>query len=266
MTTSTTHIVQFKDRNVTKKDFASLPLNTVRVSGLFYTVQGEGPLAGVPAVFVRLAGCNRGNKLDCPWCDTNFLMDEGKTLTITQVVNKVEKARVALSKDEPTVVITGGEPLLQPGLEPLVAELHAQGYIVQIETNGDLLRLESVPRAIVVVSPKVSMRTKEYKMLPVGALGRADYLKFLVEDKPDSPYRDIPGYAYEFADRLGSQKVFISPISEYQRDIRPKEVASMWSDLFDKEVASRNHAYAARFVMQQGLRMSIQSHLFMSLE
>jgi organic radical activating enzyme len=257
--------VQFVDRNISRKDFPSI--SGLRVTSIFFTLQGEGPEAFKPAVFVRLSGCNRGNKVDCPWCDTNFLFDQGKQMSIKQIVAKVEEHGNKYSKDKPIVVITGGEPLLQAEqLELLVAELHELGYVVQIETNGDLLRHDSLPRAIIVCSPKVSMRTKQYKKLPIGALARADYLKFLVEDKPDSPYRDVPAYAMDFADVKGSYHVLLSPVSEYRRDIRPKEIASMWSDLFDMEVAKRNHRYVAKLTMEHGFRASMQAHLFLELE
>lgn len=257
--------VQFIDRNVSKKDFATLGLDLL-ITSIFYTIQGEGPFAGYPSVFVRFSGCNRGNKIDCPFCDTNFLMENGKQMSVKQIINQVQKYRNKLSKDNPLVVITGGEPMLQPNIELLVAQLIEEGYQVQIETNGDLLRVESVPRAVVVCSPKVSMRTKQYKKLPVGALARVDYLKFVVEDKDGSPYSDVPDYAYEFADVKGSYKVFVSPISEYTRDIRPKEIASMWSDLFNMETAKRNHSYVAALVLEKGFRASMQTHLYLTVE
>lgn len=258
--------IQFVDRNITKKDFEDFG-DHLLISSMFYTLQGEGPFAGYPAVFIRFAGCNRGNKIDCPWCDTNFLFDKGRRMLVSNIVARVCDYRNEHSKDNPIVVITGGEPLLQSkGLEKLVAQLVEENFQVQIETNGDLLRLESVPRATVVCSPKVSMRTKKYKQLPVGALARADYLKFLVEDVPGSPYSDVPEYASQFADVKGSYHVLISPISEYQRDIGPKEVASAWTDLFNKKIMERNHKYAAKLVMEKGFRGSMQTHLFWSLE
>jgi organic radical activating enzyme len=260
------HVVQFVDRNVSRKDYETLGTDKVLVSKVFFVIQGEGPLSGYPAVFIRLAGCNRGSKKDCPWCDANFLYDSGKVMTTSSLISKVNMSVNEYSKDKPIVVITGGEPLLQPGLEKLVADLHEEGFIVQIETNGDLLRADSVPRAIVVCSPKVSMKSKQYKKLPAGALARADYLKFVVEDVPGSPYNNLPEYASTFADVKGSYKVFISPISVYARDIKNNEIASMWSDLYNKEIAERNHKYAAKFVMDKGFRLSLQTHLLAGVE
>jgi organic radical activating enzyme len=258
--------VQFKDKNLAAKQFAYLGVDTLLVTSVFYTVQGEGPFSGVPAVFVRLSGCNRGAKIDCPWCDTNFLVKEGKPMTHDEIIDKIESYKNPNSLDKPLVVFTGGEPLLQePALNPLTEKLVRGGYKVQLETNGDLLRLSSVPRATVVMSPKVSPRARKYSTPHKEALERADYLKFLVEAK-ESLYHDLPEYVFEFADRKGSYNVYISPISEYQRDIQPGEVASMWTGLYRHDIAQANHKHAAELTLKYGFRLSIQAHLFASME
>ncbi len=107
------------------------------VNSIFYTIQGEGPFAGCPAVFIRLAGCN----LQCPMCDTEYT--SRKTMAIDTIVDKVVECAApgwALA-EAPLVVITGGEPFRQP-LLPLVRELLRMGVAVQVETNGTLHRPE----------------------------------------------------------------------------------------------------------------------------
>lgn len=111
----------------------------LEVSEIFHTLQGEGPFAGEPAVFVRLAGCN----LQCTFCDTDFEEVKARA-TATEVVRQVQ--RVAL-REGPCglVVITGGEPMRQ-NIAPLVEQIMAAEYRVQIETAGTLWRrdLESL--------------------------------------------------------------------------------------------------------------------------
>ena len=117
----------------------------LEVNSVFYTVQAEGPLAGTPAVFVRLAGCN----LQCPACDTEYTRRQ--ELSVESICGI---ARHMGGKSLRLVVITGGEPFRQDiGL--LVSELRSRDLMVQIETNGVLWR-EISPDAIIVCSPKTS--------------------------------------------------------------------------------------------------------------
>lgn len=104
------------------------------VHSIFYTMQGEGPFSGVPAVFVRLAGCN----LQCPQCDTDYTSGRRKMEPI-QILREVEQLLPSKPRAGscPLVVITGGEPFRQK-LESLVSHLLWQGYAIQIETNGVL--------------------------------------------------------------------------------------------------------------------------------
>lgn len=113
--------------------------DSLDVHSIFYTVQGEGPFTGTPCVFIRLAGCN----LQCPACDTDYTKNR-RVLSIPQIVNKViescsKRKDTALPYPAPRslVVITGGEPFRQ-NIAPLLKELVAQDFYVQIETNGTL--------------------------------------------------------------------------------------------------------------------------------
>ncbi len=98
------------------------------VHSIFYTIQGEGPFCGTPAIFVRLAGCN----LQCPSCDT--LYTEGRT---AMTVSQVHEAMLAVGPSRGLVVITGGEPFRQK-IGRLINYLTDCGYYVQVETNGTL--------------------------------------------------------------------------------------------------------------------------------
>lgn len=113
---------------------------------IFPTIQGEGPFAGAPAVFIRLAGCN----LRCPHCDTQYT--EGRrTVSVAEIINEV------LIHHIPLVVITGGEPFRQ-NLTPLIRELRVILRRVQIETNGKMAPADTALLCLttVVVSPKTA--------------------------------------------------------------------------------------------------------------
>lgn len=109
------------------------------VNEIFFSLQGEGFWTGVPAVFVRFSGCN----LKCPFCDTDFSVHRG--MTVRQIMDEVEKYPAK------TVILTGGEPSLQP-LPALIAELKKSGKRIHIETNGTNPLPESIDW--VTLSPK----------------------------------------------------------------------------------------------------------------
>ena len=98
------------------------------------TVQGEGPSAGHPAAFIRLSGCN----LACTWCDTPYTWDTDRFNLREESYRRPvdDLAAWALGRPEELIVVTGGEPLLQPAVVPLVERLRRGGKRVEIETNG----------------------------------------------------------------------------------------------------------------------------------
>lgn len=160
---------------------------TLDVHSIFYTIQGEGPFAGRPAVFIRLAGCN----LQCPGCDTEYTKHR-ENLDIATITSKACKFTSNTIILRPLVVITGGEPFRQ-NIGRLVRMLIEHGFHVQIETNGTLPRPATFPTCTIVVSPKTDhvhktllpfIHSYKYVMrvgsvceldgLPVLALGNGD--------------------------------------------------------------------------------------------
>lgn len=124
---------------------------TLDVHSLFYTIQGEGPHCGKPAIFVRLYGCN----LQCPGCDTDYT--SAKTaMSVAVLMNALKEMKEVEQPDapKPLIVITGGEPFRQ-NIAPLCIALCKAGFKVQVETNGTLPVSQGTPAEVdIVVSPK----------------------------------------------------------------------------------------------------------------
>jgi len=121
----------------------------VKIAEIFFSIQGEGILVGVPSVFVRTSGCN----LRCTWCDTPYTSwhPEGENLTIEQILDQI--ARFPASH----VVVTGGEPMIAPEIEMLTAALHQRGLHITIETAGTVYK--PVTCDLMSISPKLANST-----------------------------------------------------------------------------------------------------------
>ncbi|HEX3744336.1 MAG TPA: 7-carboxy-7-deazaguanine synthase QueE [Bryobacteraceae bacterium] len=121
----------------------------MKIAELFYSLQGEGALVGVPSVFIRTSGCN----LRCSWCDTPYTswQPEGADLSLEQILDEV-KAHPARH-----VVVTGGEPMILPEAIPLTERLRALGLHITIETAGTVFR--PVACDLMSISPKLANST-----------------------------------------------------------------------------------------------------------
>src|ERR671922_1184057 len=108
------------------------------VNEIFYSIQGESTHAGRPCVFVRLTACD----LRCSWCDTPYAFHEGRKMSVDEVVADVDARGCS------TVEITGGEPLLQPDVYPLMQSLLDHGHLVLLETGGHR-SIADVPAAVI---------------------------------------------------------------------------------------------------------------------
>ena len=121
----------------------------MKVSELFYSIQGEGKLVGVPSVFVRASGCN----LRCTWCDTPYASwdPEGEDLAVDEIVRRV------LAYDARHVVVTGGEPMIMPDIVPLCEALKSHGRHITIETAATVYK--PLPLDLASLSPKLANST-----------------------------------------------------------------------------------------------------------
>lgn len=174
----------------------------VRVNEIFHSLQGESTWAGCPCVFVRLTGCN----LRCTWCDTEYAFYEGQQMEIAEVAAKVESFGCGL------VEITGGEPLLQQGVRPLINTLLARGHTVLIETSGerDISGLD--PRAIRIVDVKCpgSGESERNRWSNLEHLAQRDELKFVVSDRRDYEWARAAIRTHRLSERVNA--VLLSPV------------------------------------------------------
>ena len=196
----------------------------MRVSEIFYSLQGEGFLAGVPSVFVRSSGC----KLRCKWCDTKYAWSQeaGQYYSIDKIVQTVQQWPCRF------VVITGGEPMLNSDLPQLVQKLKALDKHVTIETAG-IVFFPHMPCDLMSVSPKLSnsapnephlAEIHEDSRLDTAILGELidhyDYqLKFVVDSRDDLPEIN------ETIEQIGSvdpQKVMLMPRAETRAELLAK--------------------------------------------
>lgn len=157
---------------------------SLSVNEIFYSIQGESTYAGRPCVFVRLAGCD----LRCTWCDTAYAFNEGRKMSIEDVLQEVERY------GSPLVEVTGGEPLLQEDVYPLMERLLESGRTVLLETGGQI-DVSRVPGAVVkVLDVKCpgSGESAKVEWSNIDRLGSRDQVKFVIQDRRDYEFaRDI---------------------------------------------------------------------------
>jgi len=183
----------------------------LKIAELFYSIQGEGSLVGVPSVFIRTSGCN----LRCGWCDTPYTSwtPEGTDLTLDQILDEV-KAHPARH-----VVVTGGEPMIAPEIIPLTERLHRLGLHITIETAGTVF--QPVACHLMSISPKLSNSTPSdprwaaqhdrLRIQPATLaqlMARYEYqLKFVIEKADDlEEVRSLVG-----ALKAGRERVILMP-------------------------------------------------------
>ncbi len=149
----------------------------LRVNEIFHSIQGESTRAGEPCVFVRLTGCN----LRCVWCDTAYAFHEGREMSVEEVLDRVADYRCRV------VEVTGGEPLLQPDVLPLLRALVGRDHEVLLETGGSL-PIDEVPpgvRRIVDVKCPGSRESSRNRWENLERLRQGDELKFVLADRAD---------------------------------------------------------------------------------
>jgi organic radical activating enzyme len=211
------------------------------VQEVFYTLQGEGPFVGQPALFVRMAGCN----LKCFWCDTEFESSTWRP-SLEELLARVEALRPPVCD---LVVVTGGEPLRQ-NILPFVERLLAQGLRVQLETSGSLwLELPEHPRLSIHCSPKTPR-------LHPSILSRITAFKYVVAAGEVAPEDGLPVQSTQKPDTAA-------------RLARPPPGARVYVMPRDDQDPERNRANVkecVRVAMTFGYTLTLQTHKLLGID
>lgn len=184
----------------------------LRVTEVFFSIQGESSRMGLPCVMVRLTGCN----LRCTWCDTEYSFTGGETVGVDEVVARVEAFGCK------RVEITGGEPLLQKGAPVLARRLLGLGYEVLCETSGerDIDLMPSGVRRIMDLKPPGSGETHRMRWENIAQLRPGDEVKFVITDRADFEWMlDV----IRRHDLLSKAHVLVSPA---YTQVSPAELAA----------------------------------------
>ena len=149
----------------------------LRISEIFHSIQGESTHAGRPCAFVRLTGC----QMRCVWCDTAYAFHGGEWLSLDDIVERVRETGCRL------VEITGGEPLLQPAVHPLMSRLCDEGFEVLLETGGglDIAGVDPRVRRIVDVKCPGSGEAANNRWENLALLREGDEVKFVLAGEAD---------------------------------------------------------------------------------
>ncbi len=180
----------------------TLATDTVRVTEIFYSLQGEARTVGCPTVFVRLTGC----PLRCSWCDTAYAFTGGRNWTVDEVLAEVA------SHAPRYVTVTGGEPLAQPACVPLLAALCDAGYEVSLETSGALPVDAVDPRVSRVMDLKApgSGEAARNRYENLALLNGRDQVKFVIADRGDYEWSRDRLREHELDGRVG--EILFSPV------------------------------------------------------
>lgn len=213
--------------------------NKIILKSIFRTIQGEGPLVGTPAIFVRLGGCN----LHCPKCDTDYT----SSLQVVEAKHVVEAAVLLAAGRIRLMVITGGEPFKQP-IEELVERAQGASFTVQIETNGTLYRNIFSPNVVIVCSPKLPK--VHPKLVPY-----VNAYKYVIEHGHVSTVDGLPLRSFGGVEE-----------PPYRPEPRSAEVYLQPCDDRDPEANRANLTAAIQSCYRHGYKLCLQTHKIIGVE
>lgn len=193
-------------------------MSSLRISEIFFSLQGESNTVGLPTVFIRLTGC----PLRCVYCDTEYAFTGGRKITIDEILAQVD------TYGTPYVTVTGGEPMAQPGCLDLMTRLLDKGYSVSLETSGALDISKVDPRVIKVMDLKTPSSGEMGRNLyqNIGFLDHKDQIKFVIGSEEDYAWSKAALKEYGLPERC---QILFSPVMGQQDP----------TDLADKILADR---------------------------
>jgi 7-carboxy-7-deazaguanine synthase len=198
---------------------------------IYRSIQGETSFAGRPCTLVRLTGCN----LRCRWCDTPQAFHGGQRLARAEVVER------ALALQTQLILVTGGEPLLQPGALPLMRELCDAGRTVMLETSGERDIAEVDPRVLRIMDLKApgSGESARNRLENLALLTPRDQVKFVLADRVDYEWARALIVREQLSTRVA--EVLLSPV---HGELEPEQlVAWVLEDVLDVRVQVQLHKY-----------------------
>lgn len=186
-------------------------MSSLRITEIFYSLQGESNTVGLPTVFIRLTGC----PLRCVYCDTAYAFTGGTRMDIDAIIAKVGQYGT------PYVTVTGGEPLAQPACHDLMTKLLDKGYFVSLETSGALDVSGVDQRVIKVMDLKTPSSGELNKNLysNIDSLSKKDQIKFVIGTDEDYKWSKSVMAEYDLAARC---EILFSPTMGQQH---PTELA-----------------------------------------
>lgn len=204
---------------------------TLTINEIYHSIQGESTWAGRPCVFVRLTFCD----LRCSYCDTEYAFYEGKKQTLNEIVDLVEKFRC------PLVEITGGEPLLQKNVLPLMSMLCEAGHTVLLETSGahDISQVDGRVHRIMDLKTPGSGEVGKNLWSNIEHLGKRDEVKLVIGSREDYEWSCAQIARFNLSTRCGA--VLLSPI--FGR-IDPREIVEwMLADKLEARFQLQMHKF-----------------------
>jgi 7-carboxy-7-deazaguanine synthase len=201
------------------------------VNEIFHSIQGESTHAGQLCVFVRLTACD----LRCTWCDTPYAFHEGRKMSVDEVVAAVE------AFESPLVEITGGEPLLQDDVYPLMDRLVAGGRTVMLETGGHrpTTRVPASVLKIVDVKCPASGESSKNDWSNLERLEPHDEVKFVIQDRADYEFARDVIVRYDLNSKVAA--VLMSPVHGV---LEPKTLSEwMLADRLPARLQLQLHKY-----------------------
>lgn len=187
-------------------------MNLLRITEIFYSLQGESNTVGIPTVFIRLTGC----PLRCAYCDTEYAFIGGEKKSISNIIAEAAKYKTRY------ITVTGGEPLAQPGCLELLIRLADLNYTVSLETSGALDVSAVDPRVIKVMDLKTPSSGEIDKNLyqNIQFLNKIDQVKFVIGNEADYLWSKQIIADYQLSDRCD---ILFSPVASQQN---PAELAN----------------------------------------